>query len=383
MNRIVSTAVDGSLKLQFDRCESPLESNLKDDEVVIRVEAAPINPSDIGSIFGPVQDFSEKNCTQTKDSYDQNILTCKVHPKLQGYIQGRAGKLIPCGNEGAGVVVKAGAGKRAQSLMGKVVSVAGGKMFAEYRKLNINMCIVHNDGVSPRQAASSYVNPMTVLGFVENLRRDNHSAMIHTAAASNLGQMLQKVCLEENIPLVNIVRKQEQEDILRSIGAKYVVRSDKPSFMKDLVQAIKETKATIAFDAIGGGTISNTIMQAMEAAALAETGAEASPYGSDTFKQLYIYGGLDRSETKLSRGFGMSWAMGGWLMPRFLATLDPSKVMEMTKHVADNINTLFKSEYVAEISLNEAIQREIVEQYAKQETGKKYLVNPSKQTSNI
>ena len=249
-------------------------------------------------------------------------------------------------------------------------------MYGQYRALKYHQCLVMNDGIEPRQAASCFVNPLTALGMVETMRMEGYQALIHTAAASNLGQMLQKICLNEGVGLVNIVRKPEQAELLRSIGAEYVCDSSSDSFSSDLKDAIAATGAYIAFDATGGGKLANDILAAMEAAAIA-TASEYSRYGSDQHKQVYIYGGLERSPTVLNRSYGMSWSVGGWLLTPFLQKVGREKDAELRQKVADEIETTFASSYAAEISLADALDLDTLKTYAQQATGKKYLINPN------
>jgi NADPH2:quinone reductase len=234
-----------------------------------------------------------------------------------------------------------------------------------------------HEGVTSAESASCFVNPLTALGMVETMRLENHSALVHTAAASNLGQMLIKICLDEDVPLVNIVRKEEHVDMLNSLGAKFVCNSSKETFMQDLVSALVETGATIGFDATGGGKLSGQILTAMEVAAN-QTATEYNRYGSNTFKQVYIYGGLDRSPTTLNRAFGFSWGLGGWLLTPFIGRIGPERFEELKQKVADEIKTTFASHYTKEISLEEVLQPENIKVYSKQATGEKYLVNPNK-----
>jgi hypothetical protein len=223
--------------------------------------------------------------------------------------------------------------------------------------------------------ASAFVNPLTVLGMVETMRAEGHTALVHTAAASNLGQMLNRLCLAEGIPLVCIVRSAAQADLLRAAGASWVCDSTSPDFMTELTAAIKATSATIAFDAIGGGKLASQILSGMEAA-LSEDAA-FSRYGSATHKQVYIYGGLDRGPTELTRGYGMAWGVGGWLLTPFLAKVGLEKVVELRDRVAAGLSTIFASQYTAEVTLAGALQPDAVSAYSRQATGQKYLITPN------
>jgi NADPH:quinone reductase-like Zn-dependent oxidoreductase len=291
-------------------------------------------------------------------------------------VAARLGQSLPVGNEGGGVVVAAGDNPAAQALLGKTVGVLGGAMYAQYRTLRATDCLALPAGVTPAQGASCFVNPLTALGMIGTMRREGHTALVHTAAASNLGQMLQKACLAEGIDLVNIVRSDAQAKILTDIGARYVVDSTKPGFMDDLIEALDKTGATLAFDAIGGGRLASQILTGMEAAANRKAGGY-SRYGSTTHKQVYIYGGLDVGPTELTRGFGMAWGLGGWLLTPFLQKAGPAEVQALRERVAREITTTFASHYTRTISLAEVLQPEIAAAYNKKSTGEKFLIDPS------
>jgi NADPH2:quinone reductase len=284
---------------------------------------------------------------------------------------------MPVGNEGAGVVVAAGASAAAQRLLGKTVAALGGAMYAQYRCVPVEQCLPLPAGATPADGASSFVNPLTALGMVETMRREGHKALVHTAAASNLGQMLNRICQKDQVGLVNIVRSPEQAELLRKDGAQYVVDSTSDNFMAELTDALAATGATIAFDAIGGGRLAGQILSAMEAAAN-RTAKEYSRYGSTTLKQVYIYGGLDTRPTELVRDFGMTWSMGGWLLFPFLQKAGPDTVQRLKQRVADELKTTFASHYTKEVSLAEALQADALAAYGKRATGTKYLINPSK-----
>jgi hypothetical protein len=307
---------------------------------------------------------------------DSPIVTVSIPPAAMRSLAGRLGESLPVGNEGAGTVVAAGSSAAAKALVGRTVAVAGGRMYAQYRCADAGMALVLPEGTPARAGASSFVNPLTALGMVETMRREGHTALVHTAAASNLGQMLVKVCLEDGVPLVNIVRKPEQADLLRSIGAEHVLDSSAPGFMKDLIAAVTETGATLGFDAIGGGTLASSILTAMEAASSA--GAGYSRYGSNTHKQVYIYGGLDRSPTVLNRSFGLAWGVGGWLLTPFLGKIGLETFLALRERVAAGLETTFASSYTAEVSLAEALQPQAFLEYTKQATGEKFLLTPHK-----
>jgi NADPH2:quinone reductase len=359
---------DGTLELSLQTLPIPQP---KDDEVLVRIEASPINPSDLGLLFGA----ADPSTMRASGTADRPVVTANVPEKLMRAMAARVDKSLPVGNEGAGVVVAAGAD--AQALIGKTVGVIGGAMYSQYRCLPAKQVLPFPEGTAPAEDASWFVNPLTSLGMVETMRLEGHKALVHTAAASNLGQMLQKVCLADDVPLVNIVRKPEQVELLRSMGASHVCNSSEPTFMKDLTGALIETGATLAFDAIGGGTLAGQILTCMEAGASA-TGAPYSPYGSTTHKQVYIYGGLDRSPIVLNRSFGMAWGVGGWLLFPFLQRIGPEGAQKLQARVAAEIKTTFASHYTREVSLAEALTLEAIAVYGKQATGEKYLLNPNK-----
>ena len=352
--------------------ESTAMPEPKEDEVLIRIEASPINPSDLGLLIGP----ADVSSMSVSGEGENAVVTMDIPEGLLRMLETRLDQSLPVGNEGGGVVVKAGS-KDLEDLVGKTVGVAGGSMYSQYRCVNAASCFVMHKGVTSAESASCFVNPLTALGMVETMRLENHSALVHTAAASNLGQMLIKICLDEDVPLVNIVRKEEHVDMLNSLGAKFVCNSSKETFMQDLVSALVETGATIGFDATGGGKLSGQILTAMEVAAN-QTATEYNRYGSNTFKQVYIYGGLDRSPTTLNRAFGFSWGLGGWLLTPFIGRIGPERFEELKQKVADEIKTTFASHYTKEISLEEVLQPENINVYSKQATGEKYLVNPNK-----
>ncbi|MDG5769384.1 MULTISPECIES: zinc-binding dehydrogenase [Mycolicibacterium] len=342
------------------------------DEVVVRVEASPINPSDLGLLIPSTADMSAATVTGTPD---RPIVTAPLRDGALAGLAARVGISLPVGNEGAGTVVAAGESAQAQALLGKTVGIAGGAMYAQYRVVKAEACLVLPEGASAKEGASSFVNPLTALGMLETMRREGHSALVHTAAASNLGQMLVKACLADGVPLVNIVRKAEQEDILRGLGAVHVCNSSSPSFETDLVEALKATSATLAFDATGGGTLASQILNGMERAANA-TAAQYSRYGSSVHKQVYIYGSLDTGPTVLTRNFGMAWGVGGWLLTPFLAGAGPETLARLRARVAAELTTTFASTYTQEVSLAGMLQPEAFNNYLQKATGEKYLVTP-------
>lgn len=343
------------------------------DEVVVRIEATPINPSDIGLLFG-AGDISTAKLSGTAS---QPVVTLQIPPVAMKGMAGRLGQAMPVGNEGAGVVVAAGSGPGAQALLGKTVAVLGGAMYAQYRCVKADQCLLLPEGTTPAEGASCFVNPLTALGMVETMRLEGHTALVHTAAASNLGQMLNRICLKDGVGLVNIVRKPEQAALLKSLGAKFVCDATAPTFIEDLTQALVATGATIAFDAIGGGKLAGQILGCMEAA-LNRTAKEYSRYGSTTHKQVYIYGGLDLRPTEFNRNFGMAWGMGGWLLFPFLQRIGPVAAQALRERVASELKTTFASSYSKEISLAEALQPAEIAVYGQRATGTKYLLNPNK-----
>lgn len=343
------------------------------DEVLIKVEGTPINPSDLGGLLA----MADMSTARASGTADRPVITADIPEKFQAAMAPRAGKALQVGNEGAGEVVAAGASADAQALMGRTVAVLGGAMYAQYRVARADQCLVLNEGTSARDGASCFVNPLTALGMVETMRLEGHTALVHTAAASNLGQMLVKICVNDDVGLVNIVRKEEHVSLLRDLGATHVVNSSTDSYVADLTGALAETGATLGFDAIGGGRTTSQILSCMEMAQASQGGA-AGPYGSTTHKQVYIYGGLDREATTLNRSYGMAWGIGGWLLPPFLARIGQEAAEKLRQRVADEIHTTFASSYTAEVSLAEMLTVEALQTYAKQATGEKYLVNPNK-----
>jgi NADPH:quinone reductase-like Zn-dependent oxidoreductase len=343
------------------------------EEVLVRVEASPINPSDLGLLVGA----ADMSTAKASGNGDATVVTAKVPEGAMKAMAGRLDESMPVGNEGAGVVVKAGSSDAAQALLGKTVAMIGGAMYAQYRCLRAKDVLPLPPGTTPAEGASCFVNPLTSLGMVETMRREGHKALVHTAAASNLGQMLNKICLKDGVGLVNIVRNAEQADILRKLGAKHVVDSSAPTFMDDLTNALVETGATLAFDAIGGGRLAGQILTCMETAAN-KTAKVYSRYGSSVHKQVYIYGGLDMRPTELVRSFGMAWGIGGWLLFPFLQKIGPADGARLRQRVVDELKTTFASHYTKEVSLQEALQPENIAAYGKRATGEKYLINPNK-----
>ncbi|EJN13954.1 Zn-dependent oxidoreductase, NADPH:quinone reductase [Bradyrhizobium sp. YR681] len=344
-----------------------------EDEVVVRVEAAPINPSDLGLLVGAA-DMSTAKASGTKDA---PVITAKVPDGAMRAMGARLDQSLPVGNEGAGIVIKTGSSDAAKALMGKTVAMIGGAMYSQYRTLKARDCQPLPEGTTAAEGASWFVNPLTALGMTETMRREGHKALVHTAAASNLGQMLNKICIKDGIPLVNIVRSKEQAEILKKIGARHVVDSSAPSFLDDLTAALVETGATIAFDAIGGGKLAGDILNCMEIA-INKTAKEYSRYGSSVHKQVYVYGALDIRPIELPRGFGMAWGVGGWLLTPFLQKIGPADIGRLRQRVVSELKTTFASHYTKVVSLPETLDPANIAAYAKRATGEKFLINPNK-----
>jgi len=360
---------DNTLELSLVEVDLPEPA---DDEVIVRIEATPLNPSDLALLLGPA-DISTMRASGTPE---RPIVSADIPAPLMRMVSARVGQSLPVGNEGAGTVVKAGASDAAQALLGKTVGISGGQMYAQYRCMKAMMCLPLPADTSASEGASCFVNPMTALGMVETMRAEGHKALVHTAAASNLGQMLNRICIDESIDLVNIVRKPEQEEILRGLGARYICNSNSETFLKDLTKALVETGATLAFDATGGGKLATQILSCMEVAC-AQSMTEYDRYGSDVYKQVYVYGFLDRTSTTLSINYGFSWGLGGWLLTHFLQKAGIGKMMELRAKVAAGLKTTFASHYSREISLLEALNPTAIAEYSKQATGEKFLIKPS------
>ena len=360
---------EGELEISLAEVEVPEPAA---DEVLVRIEAAPINPSDLGLLFGA----ADMGAAVMFGGTERPVITAPVPEKAMKAMAGRLGQSMPVGNEGAGLVVKAGSSTAAQSLLGKNVAMLGGGMYAQYRCISVERCLELPDDATAEQGASCFVNPITALGMIETMRSEGHKALIHAAAASNLGLMLNRICIKDGISLVNVVRKQEQVDLLKSEGAKYVCNTESPDFLSELTDAIATTKATVAFDPIGGGKLAGQMLSCMEAA-LNRDPKEYSRYGSTTHKQVYIYGMLDTSKTEIARNFGFSWGMGGWLLFNFLAKIGPDAEDKLRRRVVNELKTTFASNYSHEVSLAGALQLDAIKAYTKKSTGAKYLMNPN------
>ena len=361
---------DGRLRLTLP--EVPVAAPGEGD-VLVRVEAAPINPSDLGLLLGAGIDPETAKAGGGPDGPE---LEARIPERFLGAVRARFDQSLPVGNEGAGTVVAAGSSEAAQALLGRTVAIIGGATYSEYRTLPVGFCLPLPEGTTAAQGASCFVNPLTALGMVETMRDEGHTALAHTAAASNLGQMLVKLCLADGVPLVNIVRKPEQAALLRELGAEHVCDSSAEDFRARLTDALAATGATIAFDAVGGGRLASDLLACMEEAAN-RAGGEYSRYGSETFKQVYIYGGLDRGRTELDRSYGMSWSLGGWLLTPFLRRIGPERGQALRERVAREVTTTFASHYTREISLEEALDPDVVAAYARMATGEKFLITPA------
>jgi NADPH:quinone reductase-like Zn-dependent oxidoreductase len=359
---------DNSIQLTLEEVSVPEPGP---DEVLVKVEAAPINPSDLALLLGPADIASGR----VSGSAERPVVTFDIAPQHMPMVAARVGQSLPVGNEGAGTVVAAGSSEAAQALMGKTVGIFGGEMFGQYRAVPHYMCLELEEGTTAVEGASCVVNPLTSLAMVETLRMEGHKAMVHTAAASNLGQMLNRICIADGVDLVNIVRKPEQAELLEGIGARYIVNSSDADFKKKLTAAVKETGATLAFDATGGGQLANDILLCMEMAAASEM-QEYNRYGSDTFKQLYIYGRLDLSPTVLSLNYGFAWSVGGFLLTHFMQKVGMEKTAELRSRVAREIKTTFASHYARQVSLAEALSLDNIAEYNKKATGDKFLIKP-------
>jgi len=343
------------------------------DEGVCRVEGSPINPSDLGLLFGA----ADMTTARVSGTPEQPVLIARIPEDRMKVMASRVDQSMPVGNEGAGVVVTAGSSVEAQALRGRTVGIFGGAMYSQYRCIKASQCLLLPDGITAAEGASCFVNPLTALGMVETMRREGHTALVHTAAASNLGQMLNRICLDDKIGLVNVVRTQAQADLLEGIGARHVCNSSAPTFVHDLTEAIAATGATLAFDAIGGGTLAGQILTSMEAA-LSRSATEYSRYGSTIHKQVYIYGMLNASPTVLNRNFGFAWGVGGWLLWPFLQKIGPAGAAKLRERIVAGLKTTFASRYAREVSLAEALHPEEIAVYGQRATGAKFLINPNK-----
>jgi NADPH2:quinone reductase len=361
---------DGELEISLHEVPTPEPAA---DDVIVRIEATPINPSDIGLLFGA----ADMATARVSGTPARPVVTAQVPERAMKSMAARLGQSLPVGNEGAGTVVAAGASPAAQALLGKTVAVLGGAMYAQYRAIRADQCLVLPEGASAAEGASCFVNPLTALGMVETMRREGHKAL-----GAHRGGLQPGPDAEPHLPegrhwLVNIVRKPEQAALLKAQGAQHVCDSSAPSFPADLTEALVQTGATIAFDATGGGRLAGQILGCMEAT-LNRTATEYSRYGSTTHKQVYIYGGLDTGPTEIVRNFGFAWGMGGWLLFPFLQKIGPEAVQALKARVAAELKTTFASSYTKEISLAEALQLDAIAVYGQRATGTKFLINPNR-----
>jgi NADPH:quinone reductase-like Zn-dependent oxidoreductase len=360
----------GELELSLHKVAVPTPGA---DQVVVRVEATPINPSDLGLLLGP----ADMTAAKATGSGDGIVVTAPVPAASLPFLTARLDQALPVGNEAAGTVIDAGSSEAAQALKGKTVSMVGGAMYTQYRLLRASDCQVLPEGTTAAEGASWFVNPLTALGMTETMQREGHKALVHTAAASNLGQMLNRICIEDGIGLVNVVRSAQQAKTLRDIGAKHVCDSTSPTFMDDLTQALVETGATIAFDAIGGGRLASDILTCMEIA-LNKTASGYNRYGSSVHKQVYVYGSLNTAPVELARNYGMAWGVGGWLLTPFLQKIGRPEQQRLRQRVVNGLKTTFVSHYTQVVSLPEALELRNIAAYAKRATGEKFLINPHK-----
>ena len=359
----------GELELSLVDVPTPVPGP---DEVLVRIDAAPINPSDLGLLFGA----ADMATATHGGSAERPVVTARIPDAAMPAMAGRLDESMPVGNEGAGTVVAAGASPAAQGLLGKTVAVLGGAMYAQYRAVPLDQCLRLPDDATPAEGASSFVNPLTALGMVETMKREGHTALVHTAAASNLGQMLQRICLKDGIGLVNIVRKPEQVALLKGMGAVHVCDASASTFIDDLTEALIATGATLAFDATGGGPLAGQILGCMETA-INRSAKVYSRYGSTTHKQVYLYGGLDTRPTEFRRNFGMTWGMGGWLLFPFLQKIGPAAAQALKDRVAAELRTTFASRYAGELTLAETLSADAIGRYNQRATGEKFLIRPN------
>ncbi len=353
----------GQFELKHEAIELPAPAP---DEIVVQMEAAPINPADLLGIFGPV----DKSTLVLGGTPDSPSLLGQVPESRLSWVAARWDRAIFLGNEGAGTVVDAGGD--AKELIGRKVAFREGT-YSFFRILKAADCLLLPAGVSAREGAAACINPLTVLSMIETMRREGHQAIVHTAAASNVGQMLNRVCLEDDVGLVNIVRDSRSAELLREAGAKYVLDSANPDFQHHLIEALGATGATIAFDAIGGGPLLSQILAAMETVNLRQSSA-FSRYGSSKLKQVYVYGLLDPGPKVIQGSIGSAWSVAGWLMSWSLQKFGEEIITRMRKRVTDGLKTTFATHYGAEIRLPEMLDPELVKRYTKTGTGEKFLV---------
>ncbi len=362
-NQIISTLADGKLTVEVVQAEVADPSG---NQVLVEMEAAPINPSDLAILTGPAD--------LENAEYSPGKFVADMPEPFFSAQKGRHGQRLPVGNEGAGVVIAAGEEEFAQSLIGQCVACVPGNAYSQYCLADAGMCLPLGD-ISSEDGASAFVNPMTALGFVETARAEQQKGIVHTAAASNLGQMLVKICQEDDIPLVNIVRKSEHVELLKGLGAEYIVNSSDDDFMNQLRAAIDATDAFCGFDPIGGGVAVDNCFKAMEQVATRKM-TEFSRYGSEQEKRMYIYGRLDLNPTILTPAYGFGWTLSGWLLTPFLQKAGLETLLRLRQRVLDGLTTTFASSYKARVSLEEMLTRDAVLDYREMKTGEKYLVTP-------
>lgn len=364
---LVSTATnDGRIRLELRPQQL---APLAEGEVLIRVEASPVNPSDMGLLYAVADPASARR--------DGDALTLDIPEKWRRAVGGRLDQAMRVGNEGAGTVIAAGNSSEAQALLGRVVATFGGAMYATYRVARASDCLLLPKGASASEGASLTVNPLTAMAMVGQMRRDGKAALVHTAAASNLGQMLVRYTASEGVPLVNIVRSPAQVELLRGLGARHVIDTSADGWNAALIDALVETDATLAFDAIGGGRLAGQLLSAMEAAQVRK-GASYSVYGTNVWKQVYIYGALDTGPTEFTRNFGLQWGISGFLLTPYLMKAGAEEVAAMRARVVAERATTFVSHYTQTVSLSEMLDPQVTQAAAAKSTGAKLLIDPSR-----
>ncbi|MBW5285690.1 zinc-binding dehydrogenase [Burkholderia gladioli] len=359
----------GQLRLWLETAPVPAPA---DDEILVRIEAAPVNPFDILGLLGPAD-----IATLARDAAAQPpVTTADVPAELLASAAARHDLPLSLGNEGAGIVVAAG--DRARHLLGRAVALRSPLgAYAQYRAVAAAEVLVLPEGTAPEAGASALINPMTALSMLETMRVEGHTALIHTAAASNLGQMLVKICAADGVPLVNVVRNASQVALLRELGAQYVLDRGAADFDSALVEAIEATGATLAFDAIGGGDMAERLLTAMGVVTTRRM-TRYDRYGSSTHRQVYLYGTLDPSPTILTRRSGLAWGVGGWLLTWRLRQFGEAAAARMRERIVAELDTTFASRYGERITLAQLVEPETIRRYARRATGEKFLVEPNR-----